>query len=277
MTIHEINGGGGLKIAVREFGNPDGKPILLVHGFMQSSLCCSHQYGSDLASEFRLLCMDIRGHGMSQRATSVEDYGDSKLWADDVAATIESLNLTQPIIAGASYGGFIINDYVSHYGDSKLGGINYVAAAVYLGNDKANAHIGTTFVEVVPGLLSPDLEENIAATRRFVRSFYAIQPSQEECETVLAYNMVVPTDVRAGLVSRNIDGDAAMGSIKCPVLVTQGDADVIVLKSTADCIKQQIPQATVSVYEGIGHTTYSEAAARFNNELGDFTRSSTGT
>ncbi len=89
--------------------------------------------------------------------------------------------------------------------------------------------------------------------------------------------MVVPTDVRAGLVNRNIDGDAAMGSIKCPVLVTQGDADVLVLKSTAECIKQQIPQATVSVYEGIGHTPDSEAAERFNTELGDFARSSTGT
>ena len=272
MALHEIIGGDGLKLSVRESGNPNGRPILFIHGLMQCSLTWAHQCNSDLASEFRLLCMDMRGHGMSEQAASAEAYQDAKLWADDVAAVISTLGLEKPVLVGASYGGFPINDYVGHYGDSELGGINYVASTVYFGNDKAAARLGDGAMELVPGLLSPDLAENIAATRSFVRLFYATQPSQEEYETVLAYNMVVPVDVRTALASREIDGDAVMATIKCPVLITQGADDAIVLPSMSESIKKQIPHATLSLYEGAGHTTYGEAAARFNTELADFAR-----
>lgn len=272
MAMHEVTGGDGLKLSVREFGNPDGQPIVFIHGLMQCSLSWSHQCKSDLADEFRLLCMDMRGHGMSESAASADSYQDSKLWADDVASVINSLGLKKPVLVGASYGGFPINDYVSHYGDGELGGINYVASTVYFGNDKAAERMGSGLMELVPGLLSSDLSENIAATRSFVRLFYATQPIQEEYETVLAYNMVVPVDIRAALASREIDGDSVMATIKCPVLITHGTDDAIVLPSMSESIKKQIPHATLSLYEGAGHTTYGEEAARFNAELAAFAR-----
>jgi pimeloyl-ACP methyl ester carboxylesterase len=274
MALNEIVGGDGLKLSVHEFGNPNGRPILFIHGLMQCSLSWSQQYESDLANEFRLICMDMRGHGMSERAASAEAYQDSKLWADDVAAVIDALELEKPILVGASYGGFPINDYVHHFGDAQLGGINYVASTVYFGNDKAEARLAKSVMELVPGLLSPDLAGNIAATRSFVRLFYATQPSQEQYETVLAYNMAVPVEVRAALAGREIDGDAIMESIKCPVLISHGTDDAIVLPAMSESIKERIPHAVLSLYEGVGHTPYGEAVARFNSELADFARKS---
>ena len=44
---------------------------------------------SDLADIFRLVAMDLRGHGLSDKPR--EGYGDSKLWADDVHAAIQAL------------------------------------------------------------------------------------------------------------------------------------------------------------------------------------------
>lgn len=272
MILHEISGGNSLKLSIRESGNPAERPIVFIHGLMQCSLSWRHQFEGDLANEFRLLCMDLRGHGMSERPAEAEAYQDGRLFADDVAAVIRSLDLEKPVLVGASYAGLVINDYLSHYGDSGLGGINYVASTVYFGNDKANAHMGSALMELVPGLLSSDLAENIAATRAFVRLFYATQPSQDEFETVLAYNMVAPVDVRMALAGREIDGDAVMASIKCPVLITQGTDDVIVLPSMSECIKAQIPHAAMSLYDGVGHTAYGEAADRFNTELAAFTR-----
>ena len=272
MAWHEIVGGGGLKLSVHEFGNPNGRPILFIHGLMQCSLCWSQQYESDLADEFRLVGIDMRGHGMSERASSADAYQESKLWADDVAAVINALELEKPILVGASYGGFPINDDVRHFGDAQLGGINYVAAAVYFGNDKAKARLATRMMELVPGVLSTDLAKNIAATRSFTRLFYAIQPSQEQYETVLAYNMVVPPEVRAALADREIDGDPILERIKCPVLISHGTDDAIVLPSMSESIKERIPHAVLSLYEGVGHTPYGEAVERFNGELADFAR-----
>lgn len=82
--------------------------------------------------------------------------------------------------------------------------------------------------------------------------------------------------MRGGLVSRVIDGDAAMASIERPVVVTQGTEDVLVLESTAAPIKQQIARATVFRCQDVGRAPFSEAAERFNNDLAEFARSNAG-
>ena len=39
MKIHRVQGAGGVKLHVREWGNAAGLPILLIHGWSQSLLC----------------------------------------------------------------------------------------------------------------------------------------------------------------------------------------------------------------------------------------------
>jgi len=272
MNTYEIFGGDGLGIAVREYGNRDGLPILFIHGLMQSGLSWAHQTESALTQDFRLLCMDVRGHGASGWAPVPEGYQDSRLFADDVAAVIETLSLERPILVGASYGGLVINDYLRHYGDSALGGINYVASVVHFGNEKSADKLGPDLGKLVPGLLSSDLPEMLCATRKFVRLFYHTQPAPDTFETVLAYNMMMPVATRLALASRNVDGDAVLSAISCPVLVTQGSDDRIVLPSMSETICAQVSDARLSLFEGAGHTTYGEMPDRFNSELADFAR-----
>jgi non-heme chloroperoxidase len=76
-TIHTVEGGGGLRLHVREWGRADGPPILLIHGLSQSHLCWARQYQSTLAGEFRLVAYDLRGHGMSQAPLEPGHYTDA--------------------------------------------------------------------------------------------------------------------------------------------------------------------------------------------------------
>ena len=66
VATREILGGGGLKLHAREWGNPEGFPLLFIHGWSQNHLCWARQYDSALADEFRLVAYDLRGHGMSE-------------------------------------------------------------------------------------------------------------------------------------------------------------------------------------------------------------------
>ena len=116
MEIHTVTGGGGLRLHVREWGKPDGPPILFIHGWSQNHLCWAKQYESALADEFRLVAYDLRGHGMSEAPLEPEHYTDGKLWADDVAAIIDQLRLDRPVLVGWSYGAFVICDYVRAHG-----------------------------------------------------------------------------------------------------------------------------------------------------------------
>ena len=189
MPIHTIAGGGRLQLAVHEYGQPHGKPILLIHGFSQCHLVWSKQFQSSLADEFRLVCPDNRGHGMSEKPTTSEHYTQGELWAEDVHAIITGLALHKPILAGWSYGGFIINDYLAQYRQDTVGGINYVCGAVLLGVEKAANMFGSAFTDRVPGLCSENLEENIRAVRLLLRAVFEKQPTQDEFEGVVAFNM----------------------------------------------------------------------------------------
>ena len=276
MPLHTITGGGGLQLAVHEYGQPHGKPILLIHGFSACHLIWSKQYHSSLADEFRLVCLDNRGHGMSEKPTASEHYTQGERWADDVQAVITGLALGKPILAGWSYGGFIINDYLAKYGQDTVGGLNYVCAGVLLGVEKAANTFGSGFTDHVAGLCSENLEDNIRALRPFLRAIFEKQPSQEEFEVVVAFNMVVPPAVRLGLVSRTIDRDAVMQALTVPVLVTQGEQDGLVLASHTAHLLSCIPDAQASVYAGVGHAPPIEEPERFNRELAAFARQHAG-
>ena len=87
-----ISGGGGARIHAIDAGNATGKPIVFIHGFSQSALCWSRQLNSPLAATFRLVAMDLRGHGLSEKPR--EGYADSRLWADDVHELIKGSTST---------------------------------------------------------------------------------------------------------------------------------------------------------------------------------------
>jgi len=239
-------------------------------------LVWSKQYDSVLADEFRLLCIDNRGHGMSEKPLGLEHYTQDDLWAADIHAIITDLELRNPILAGWSYGGFIVNDYLNKYGSAAVGGVNYVGAAVLLGVEKAAKMIGGGFLAHVDGMCSDELEQNIRAVRSFLRAVHQRQPSQDEFEVMVAFSMYVPPAVRRGLVSRTIDRDDMLQTLTLPVLVTEGEKDDVVLASHTAHLLSCVAHAEHSLYEGIGHAPPFEDPERFNRELAAFARQHAG-
>jgi len=264
-----VIGGGGIKLHVREWGNPTGVPLLFVHGWSQCHLSWLRQCESDLAERFRIVAFDLRGHGMSDAPLDQEQYSDGEKWADDIAAIVEQLALLKPILVGWSYGGAVVSDYVKKYGDRKIGGINFVAAAVKLGKASA-ALIGPGFLDNVPAARAEDLAANISAMRIFLRACFGKQIGSEDFETALAYNMVVQPKIRGFLLKRELDFAPVLESIAVPVLVTHDRSDSVVLPAMSDTIMDHCGTAIVSWYDGTAHAPFFLEAARFNGELARF-------
>ena len=261
-----IAGGGGTRIAVYEYGDPAGPEILLVHGFSQSHLSWAKQYESPALQKFRIVVVDLRGHGASEKPTDVESYNNSKLWAGDINAVLAGKKLRRPVIVGWSYGGFVISDYVREYGDGNLGGIVFVGAATQLGTEAAKAHYGPG-LDLLAGMLDLRQEINIPATAEFVRITTVNPLPADQFLQAFAYNMAVSPEVRAGLVSRTIDSNAALAKIKVPVLIVQGEKDSIVSVAAADYIADKVKHARKSYYPNAGHVPFVEDPERFNREL----------
>jgi pimeloyl-ACP methyl ester carboxylesterase len=272
MTLlHKVTGGGGLQLHVEETGNPNGRAILFIHGFSQCRLAWSKQMDSDLAQEFRLVAMDIRGHGLSEKPRDA--YNDSKLWADDVQAVIQTLGLDRPVLSGWSYGGIIICDYLRFYGEDRIGGINLVGAATKLGTDAALAVLGPDLLATVQGLFSTDVEESVRTMQAFLRLCVYQEPSPRDLYFFLGYNMTVPPYVRQGLFSRALENDDLLPKIRKPVLITHGEKDALVLLTAAQQHAAAIRHARTSFYPDVGHAPFWEDAPRFNRELRAFAES----
>ncbi|MFY9314407.1 MAG: alpha/beta hydrolase [Burkholderiales bacterium] len=267
-TKHRIAGGGGLGLSVREWGNGNGAPILFIHGFSQSHLSWAAQYESSLADRFRLVVMDLRGHGESDKPLEAANYTDGARWADDVAAVIRALGLNRPVLVGWSYGGFVLCDYVKRHGQDAVAGLNFVGAAVQL--TPAFEMLGPGFLENAEGTMSPDLATRIRSVRNFVRACTANAVAADDFATTVASNMVVPVEVKAGMVSRELNFDDVLAGLSIPVLVTHGRDDRMVLPAMSERIAAIVPRARISFYDGVGHAPFLEDAERFNRELAAF-------
>ena len=151
------------------------------------------------------MAYDLRGHGMSEAPLEPEHYTDGKLWADDVAAIIDELRLDRPVLVGWSYGTFVICDYVRAYGQERVAAINFVEGAVKLGEAAFGTLIGPGFLDHFVGATADDLPTNIQAMRSFVRACVVKPVSDDDLETAVCWNVVVPAAIRANLGAREID------------------------------------------------------------------------
>jgi non-heme chloroperoxidase len=269
-TTHEVIGGGGVRLHVEETGNRSGRPVLFLHGLSQSGLAWHRQTRSDLARDFRLVTMDLRGHGESARPADA--YGDSDLWAEDVAAVIRSLNLERPILSGWSYGGVVIGDYLSRYGEGRVGGIHLVGAVCRLG-EPVLPFLGPRFLAVIPGLFATDAEESASALRTFGRLLTRDPLPPDESYRVLGTAASTPPRVRQDLLDRTVNHDGLLAGLATPVLITHGLEDEIVLPVMAEHNAGVIPGARTSYHPGVGHAPFWEDPDRFNADLRDFAAS----
>ena len=258
----------GLTISGQDWGNRTGPEIVFIHGFSQSHLSWIKQVtNSDLAKEFHMVTYDLRGHGNSDKPLDPARYRDSRAWGDEVQAVIDAAGLKRPVLVGWSYAGRVISDYVATHGASQLAGINFVDAGI-----KADPTLAGDNLKNLPIMASEDLATNIAATRAFVHGCFSKQPTADDFEIMLSFNMMVPPKVRAGLGGRPLDATEIMSKLKLPVLVTHGAEDRNSKVGAAKYTASVIPGAKLSIYEGIGHAPFYEDATRFNTELTSFVR-----
>ena len=267
MKAQTVTGGGGIQLHVEETGNPHGRPILFIHGLSQCGLCWKKQMESDLANDFRLIAMDIRGHGLSDKPQGV--YGDAKLWADDVHAVITGLGLDRPVLSGWSYGGEIICDYLRFYGEENIGGINLVGAVSKLG-EPVFPYLSQEFIPLAPGLFSDEVGESAATLHDFIHLWFQEKPAMEDYYLFLGFNAAVPPHVRAEAFGRTVDNDDILAKITKPTLLSHGENDRLLLMTMAEFHKEKIGHAKLSRFPDAGHILFWEVPERFNSELRSF-------
>ena len=268
MKHHTILGGGGTRLHLVEAGDPRAPSILFLHGCSQSWLAWDRQMRSDLARRHRLVAMDLRGHGSSERPR--EGYDDSRLWAADVDAVIRELELDRPILCGWSYGPLVILDYIRHYGEERLGGIHFVGAVTALGSEAAAGALTPEFLAVLPGLFSSDVGESVRGLESLLRLCFAKEPETSDVYTMLGFNVSVPPFVRQAMLTRVVDNGDLLPTIAKPALITHGALDAVVKQEVMAQHRAGLPHAHTHIMSDAGHAPFWDDAPEFNRRLGAF-------
>jgi pimeloyl-ACP methyl ester carboxylesterase len=262
-----IDGHGGVQIATQEWGNPAGPAVVLIHGYAQSHLTWLPILQGDLVRDFRVITLDLRGHGNSEKPSDPAAYNRAAPWAGDIRAVIDGYGLEAPVLAGWSYGGLVIGDYLATYGGKDLGGIVLDGAPSAFGGEVGEPLIHPEFFEVAPKSFSADIRTLVDGTVAFVGRLTAEPVDAETYSLVFATNMLAPYYVRASMLDRVVDLAPVLQDYEGPALVIHGQEDAIVLPKSAERADSLLRDSKLVLFEGVGHTPHLEAAPRFEEEL----------
>jgi non-heme chloroperoxidase len=270
MQHHRIRGAGDVSLHAYETGAAAGRPILFIHGLSQCWLQWVRQLNSDLGDDYRLVAVDLRGHGLSDKPR--EGYGDTRLWADDLRSVIQTLQLDHPILCGWSYGPLVILDYLRHHGEDDIGGIQFVGGVTKLGGETAAAVLTPDFLKLVPGFFSNDVNESVSSLGGLLRLCFSAELPPEEYFLMLGWNLAVPPPVRQALLTRSIDNDDLLPRLRKPVLITHGATDAVVKREVIDQQMMRIRSARIEVMP-TGHGCFWDEPELYNRQLREFATS----
>jgi pimeloyl-ACP methyl ester carboxylesterase len=96
----------GFEFSLRTAGPPGGRPVLLLHGFPQTSWCWREELKTLAAAGYRVIAPDQRGYSPGARPPATSDYAAECLVAD-VLALADALKLTTFDLVGHDWGGMV--------------------------------------------------------------------------------------------------------------------------------------------------------------------------
>ena len=276
MTFVTVAGAGGAPLNVMEMGNPSGPEILFIHGMGMSYLSFQPQYQSTtLARDFRIVAMDLRGHGASAKPWRTEDVQTSSIWADDVAAVIAAKQLQKPVIVAWSFGGFVTADYVRKYGHADIAGINFVGTLA--GLVKQAPPVGRMTPEQLKRRsamqTSGNMLDKLTIVEETTQLFEFSGMTPEYRELMVNMGVMVPAYFRKAFAGSDLDHRDVTPNLKgLPILVTMGEFDIAQSSEAYARLKQALSWASFSEYADTGHLPFAQNPERFNRELSEFVR-----
>jgi pimeloyl-ACP methyl ester carboxylesterase len=259
----------GLRLRLLESGNPIGEPVLLVHGW--GACVFTFRYAMDALASMgrRALAFDLRGHGLSDKPASPNDYTTDAL-VDDVRAVLDALEIPRADILGHSLGGGV----VLHFALAYPARVHRIVLA---------APVGLTRIPVqrVGCFLTPSVLARFARylpprwlTSMLARATYG-DPRRVTQEVIDEYwaPSQFPNYFRAARALLHEFSfaplpDAELQRVTAPTLVILGGADRLI-RGVEDRVGQ-FKNAEVITLNGAGHLGIEEYPARFNAALGEF-------
>jgi pimeloyl-ACP methyl ester carboxylesterase len=230
-----------------------GTPLVLVHGLGGSTMSWQRVVVA-LSESFRVIAYDLRGLGQS--GTPPPPYSLAMLVAD-LHALVQELGLERVALLGHSLGGAVTLAYAAEHPERVTTVVAVAAPSITPVEQRAALRQRARVAEQV-GMASIAEIHVLAGMPESFRN-----RSRDE---VSAYESVVAAGDARGYaalcgVLAELDLTDTLGRITAPVLLVQGDLDLIVPASAARATASSIPSCEYVELGGCGHVVPFERPA----------------
>ena len=254
----------GARIAYRDEGR--GVPLVLLHGLMAHGGFFREQ--DVLADNFRLIRIDLRGHGFSAKdRSSVEQI------AADVAELADALDLRDAIGVGWSLGATILWHVLTGPAARRFAGAVVVDMTARVLNDEDwDLGLSAEACEARSAAIRDDFERFALAAGqaifaqpvengpRALADWASFEFARNDPATIAAlWASLVRQDVRT-----------LLEGIRHPTLVVHGAQSRLYGEDTADHLVAALPDARAVRFDRSGHAPHLEQPELFNRTLRDF-------
>jgi pimeloyl-ACP methyl ester carboxylesterase len=269
-----VAGPAGQQVHYRDQGERGGPAIILIHG-ANSSLQTWEPVVKSLGTDYRVVTLDLPGHGLTGATPDTDYSAEGMMAAVDVVAA--KLGLDHFILGGNSMGGWVSWRYAIDHPDRVDALLLIDAAGMPLrkGEKAPPSNVGFRVLEypfgrwlatqitprmLVEQSLRGSVEKQAIVDEKMIDRYWELLrfPGNREA-TVLRARM-----------NREPAMAARVGEIKAPTLILFGDKDRLINPSAAQTFNERIAGSEVVLLPGIGHLPMEEAPDATAAAIADF-------
>jgi pimeloyl-ACP methyl ester carboxylesterase len=255
----------GVSVYVQDVGS--GRPVVLVAGFGLSHEVWDNEV-RELAAGHRVVCVDLRGTGRSDKP--IGNYTIARL-AADLEVVLASLDLRDVTLVGWSFGGQI-GFHLAATAPERLAQLVLVCSNGVRASRSDEFPFGAPPEALLTALVGGERRNRIAARYTTIASGFHGEPDPRVVDFLVRVQLQMPSWAAVACYDSYLRTDlvAELPRVSLPVLQILGSDDSVTPLEGAAWLQQRLADGRLVTLAGCGHYPMFEAPNEFAAALVEF-------
>jgi pimeloyl-ACP methyl ester carboxylesterase len=241
----------GLALSYMDVGSRERPPVVLIHGYTDSARDWA-PIAPLLNPHFRLIIVDLRGHGGSAKPDCCYTRFD---FAHDIKLLLDALGIPAADVVGHSLGSVVAQTFAEEWPAATRRLVLISSTGTAFGGTEPSAAGWLAAVAHIEDPIDPDSQ--------FMRSWWheSTRFNPEFARRQRHDAAAIPAQVWRAIAAQSLTGvdlRSALWRVRAPTLLIWGGRDTLVTEAGRDALRSGIPHAEARTFVSLGHDLFWE-------------------